>query len=180
MDWVTTVLRDSELLYSAHQLDEALDRMAQAIALTLGEMNPVVLAVMMGGLVPAGKLLTRLAFPLELDYVHATRYRRGTTGGELQWRARPMSPLKHRVVLLVDDILDEGVTLGAIIDLCRQEGARAVYSAVLVEKQHARKPGLQHADFTGLTVDDRYVFGCGMDYKGYLRNIPGIHAVRDG
>jgi hypoxanthine phosphoribosyltransferase len=82
------------------------------------------------------------------------------------------------VVLLIDDILDEGITLGAIIDFCKQEGAQAVYSAVLVEKQHNRKPLVQHADFSGLIVEDRYVFGCGMDYKGYLRNISGIHAVK--
>lgn len=178
MDWVQSVLRDSDLLYSPDQVNDALDRMADSIAKTLRETNPLVLAVMIGGLIPAGKLLPRLSFPLELDYVHVTRYRLGTIGGELQWRVRPTITMRNRVVLLVDDILDEGITLGAIIDSCRQQGARAVYSAVLVEKRHERKPVLQHADFSGLQVDDRYVFGCGMDYKGYLRNVPSIHAVK--
>lgn len=178
MDWVQDVLRDSDLLYSPDQVERALNRMADSITSTLRETNPLILTVMIGGLIPAGKLVTRLSFPLELDYVHVTRYRRGTRGGELQWRVRPTITLKDRVVLLIDDILDEGITLGAIINSCRQEGARAVYSAVLVEKRHDRKPILQHADFSGLQVEDRYVFGCGMDYRGYLRNLPAIHAVK--
>lgn len=178
MYWVQSVLRDSDLLYSPDQVEQALAGMARSITATLGEANPLILVVMIGGLIPAGRLVTRLPFPLELDYVHVTRYRRGTTGGDLQWRVRPTSSIRDRVVLLIDDILDEGLTLGAIMNWCEQEGAQAVYSAVLVEKQHDRKPILQHADFSGLQVEDRYVFGCGMDYKGYLRNIPGIHAVK--
>nr|MBS0019380.1 hypoxanthine-guanine phosphoribosyltransferase [Gammaproteobacteria bacterium] len=178
MYWVQSVLRDSDLLYSPDQVEQALARMARSITATLGEANPLILVVMIGGLIPAGRLVTRLPFPLELDYVHVTRYRRGTTGGDLQWRVRPTGSIRDRVVLLIDDILDEGITLGAIMNWCEQEGAQAVYSAVLVEKQHDRKPILQHADFSGLEVEDRYVFGCGMDYQGYLRNIPGIHAVK--
>ncbi len=178
MDWVQSVLRDSDLLYSPVQVELALEHMADSITSTLRETNPLILAVMIGGLIPAGKLVTKLSFPLELDYVHVTRYRRGTRGGELQWRVRPAITMRDRVVLLIDDILDEGITLGAISKWCRQEGAQAVYSAVLVEKQHDRKPILQHADFSGLQVEDRYIFGCGMDYKGYLRNSPGIHAVK--
>ena len=178
MDWVQRVLRDSDLICPPDEVEQALDHMAHSIASTLRETNPVILAVMIGGLIPAGKLLTRLSFPLELDYVHVTRYRGDTTGGALQWRVRPTISIRNRVVLLIDDILDEGITLAAIIELCRQQGAQAVYSAVLVEKQHDRKPVLQHADFSGLQVEDRYVFGCGMDYKGYLRNVPGIHAVK--
>ena len=166
------------MLHSSEEIDVALDRMAQSITQKLVDTNPLVLAVMIGGLIPAGRLLPKLAFPLELDYIHATRYRGSTRGFSLQWRARPLSPIRDRVVLLIDDILDEGITLGAIFELCVKEGARAVYSAVLVEKRHNRKPVIKHADFTGLEVDDRYVFGCGMDYKGYLRNVAGIYAVK--
>jgi len=89
-----------------------------------------------------------------------------------------VTPLSGRVVVVVDDILDEGLTLTEILDWCRGAGAARVYSAVLVHKRHDRKPGLRRADFTGLEVPDRYVFGYGMDYRGYLRNAPGIFAVR--
>jgi hypoxanthine phosphoribosyltransferase len=87
--------------------------------------------------------------------------------------------LRDRTVLVVDDILDEGLTLAAIVDFCRQQGARAVYSAVLVEKVHDRKSAAVEADFIGIKVEDRYVFGYGMDYHGYLRNVRGIYAVSE-
>jgi len=168
---------EADQLYTAQQVEQALERMAQEITGKLRDSNPLVLCVMLGGMIPAGRLLGRLEFPLQLDYIHATRYRGKTSGGELHWIARPSAPLEGRVVLVIDDILDEGITLAAIVGECKAQGAREVYTAVLVDKKHDRKEGMA-ATFTGLEVDDRYVFGCGMDYKGYLRNIPGIYAVK--
>jgi hypoxanthine phosphoribosyltransferase len=175
---VRQVLAQADLLHPAEAVEAALDRTAGAIAERLAEANPLILGVMVGGIVPLGCLLPRLGFPLEVDYLHATRYRGGVRGGTLEWRARPETPLTGRVVLVVDDILDEGVTLSAILDECRAAGAREVLSAVLVHKRHTRKPGIQRADFSALEVPDRYVFGYGMDYRGYLRNARGVYAVR--
>jgi hypoxanthine phosphoribosyltransferase len=172
------VLQEADELYSAAEVNSAFDSLAARLTEALAERNPLFLCVLTGGIIPMGQLLTRLYFPLELDYLHATRYRGETRGRDLQWVARPQTPLQGRVVVVVDDILDEGHTLAAILDYCRQEGAAAVYSVVLVDKHHDRRvPGLE-ADFHGLVVEDRYVFGQGMDYKGYHRNLPGIHAVR--
>ncbi len=151
--------------------------MAIKIKQQLGEQNPLVLCVMTGDLVPAGMLLPRLDFALNLDYIHATRYGHKTEGGELEWIVKPSKPLKDRIVLLVDDILDEGLTLEAIIHDCKSAGAKAVYSAVLVEKIRSRSIDIK-ADFVGVEVEDRYLFGFGMDYKGYLRNAAGIYAVK--
>lgn len=168
----------AERIYSKEDIDDAYDRLAAAITERLRERNPLVISVMVGGLIPTGQLLPRLDFPLQMDYLHATRYRGKTQGGELHWLVRPSHSLQDRVILLVDDILDEGVTLAAICEACRQAGAREVYTAVLLNKLHKRKSGLE-ADFVGLDVEDRYVFGCGMDYKGYLRNVPGVYAIPD-
>ncbi len=173
------VYRQSDRLFSAEQVEEALDRMAAEISASLAECNPLVLCVMTGAVIVTGHLLTRLDFPLQLDYLHATRYGAETSGGEIRWLARPAASLAGRTVLVVDDILDEGHTLAAIVSYCRSKGCAAVHVAALVEKRHLRKaPGVM-ADFVGLEVEDRYVFGFGMDYKGYLRNLPGIHAVRE-
>lgn len=172
------VYAEADRLYSSAQVNEALDRMAAAIGAELGARDPIVICVMTGGLIPAGHLLTRLDFPLHIDYLHATRYRGGTRGGELNWITRPLLPFAGRTVLVIDDILDEGLTLAAIQEELRTQGAAAVYSAVLVKKQHDRRAAHITADFVGLEVADRYVFGCGMDYHGYHRNLPGIYAVR--
>jgi hypoxanthine phosphoribosyltransferase len=168
----------ADCLYSAAQVETALDRLGTAISGRLASTNPLVLCVLTGGMVPMGMLLPRLDFPLHIDYIHATRYSGDISGGEVRWIARPTTPVKDRVVLLVDDILDEGVTLKTIRDECLAAGALGVSIAVLVNKLHERKNGME-ADFVGLDVEDRYVFGYGMDYKGYLRNANGIFAVKE-
>lgn len=176
---VEAVWRAAQRLYSGEQVEAALDSMAAKITAQIATQNPIVLSVMTGGIVCTGRLLPKLAFPLTLDYVHATRYRNDVQGKDVRWEVLPHSSLEGRVVLVVDDILDEGYTLLDIVAKCREQNAQAVYSAVLVEKLHDRKaPGVQ-ADFVGLTVGDQYVFGVGMDYKGYLRNVDGVYAVRE-
>jgi len=129
---VENVFSRAELLYTAAQVDSALDKLAGEI-----------------------------------------------TGKDLQWLREPQSNVANRTLLIVDDILDEGITLDEIKLACKRAGARTIYTAVLIEKKINRPRSLRHADFTGLTVPDRYVFGCGMDYKGYLRNCNGIYAVKD-
>ena len=173
------VLSDADLLYTPNEVDLAIDRMAQEISVVLADKNPIVICLMLGAIIPTGKLLTHLQFPLQLEYVHATRYRGETTGGKLKWIKKPRTNLKDRMVLVIDDILDEGITLSSIINECRDAGAEKIYTAVLVNKITNRQKHIEKADFTGLTVPDRYVFGCGMDYKEYLRNCPGIYAVKD-
>lgn len=178
-DQALAVLRNADLLWSAEAVAAALDRMAAAITVQLRDANPLVLVVLNGALIPAAQLLTRLDFPLQISYLHATRYRGATRGGELNWLARPTLPLEGRIVLVVDDIFDEGATLKAILDDLRRRGAEQVYSAVLVNKRHNRKAPDMRVDFIGLEVEDRYVFGCGMDYQEYLRNLPAIYALRE-
>ena len=174
-----TVLSEADLLVPEADVEAAIKRMAQEITSQLKETRPVLLCVMNGGLIFTGQLLTRLVFPLEVDYVHATRYGHEINGANLQWTVRPQLDLTGRTVLLLDDILDEGVTLAAIADYCHRQGASKVMMAVLVEKLHLRKvtPGMR-ADFTGIEVGDRFLFGYGLDYKGYWRNAPGIYAVK--
>ncbi|MFG6179203.1 hypoxanthine-guanine phosphoribosyltransferase [Halomonas sp. THAF12] len=173
------VMDSADCLISQQEVERALDRMADEIARDLGDKLPVFYCVMNGGLITTGHLLTRLGFPLEVDYLHATRYRGGIRGGELFWRVSPEIPMAGRHVVIVDDILDEGATLAAILDYCREAGAASISTAVLVDKRHDRKamPDLK-ADYCSLEVVDRYVFGFGMDYQGYWRNAPGIFAPK--
>ncbi|WP_372610805.1 hypoxanthine-guanine phosphoribosyltransferase [Halomonas sp.] len=173
------IMDNADCLITQQEVELALDRMAAEITHDLGDKLPVFYCVMNGGLITTGHLLTRLGFPLEVDYLHATRYRGGLRGGELFWRVSPEVPMAGRHVVIVDDILDEGATLAAILSYCREAGAASIATAVLVDKQHVRKavPDL-NADYCSLEVADRYVFGFGMDYKGYWRNAPGIFAPR--
>lgn len=175
---VDSILKDAECLYSFDEINQALDRMAHEITDKLKNETPLVICVMTGALITTGHLLTRLHFPLELDYIHVTRYRGTNRGGDLHWLVEPRKSLEGRTILVVDDIMDGGLTLAAIIDYCRQAGASKVYTAVTVSKQRTREPGVNfEPDFVGVTTEDKYLFGFGLDYEEYLRNVPGIYAV---
>jgi len=168
---------ESDCLCDSEKLNQVLDTLASQISLDLKDKTPLILCVMTGGVIPTGHLITRLPFPLQLDYIHATRYRGETSGGELHWIQEPSISLQDRNVLIVDDIFDEGITLLEIEKYCKEKGAATVHSAVLVNKLHNRKVDFK-PDYIGLNLEDRYLFGFGMDYKNYLRNLNSIHAVK--
>lgn len=170
-------LSSMDLLYSLEQIDHALTQMADRINHDLANKNPLIIGVMNGAVVTMGHLLPKLTFMLEVDYCHATRYGEDTTGGDMTWLARPNTVLQNRCVLLIDDIFDEGVTLKSIVHYCKQQGATEVYSVVLLDKQHDRKVAHFTVDYAALTIQDRYVFGFGLDYQGLYRNAQGIYAL---
>ena len=172
------LLQFADEIHSADVVNSAIDRVAKEITAALAQENPLVLCVMRGAAVFAGQLLTRLRFPLNFDYADVTRYGVNTSGGTLEWRYLPDDKVAGRAVLLLDDILDEGITLAAIRDKLVAAQARQVWTAVLMEKTTGRAK-CARADFVGLSVPDRYVFGCGMDVHGYWRNLPSIHALRE-
>jgi hypoxanthine phosphoribosyltransferase len=177
LDEIRQVKANADLLYTEVEVEAALDLMADDITESLHSTNPLLLCVLNGGIITAGRLLTRLQFPLMLDSVNASRYQNQMSGSTVKWLLTPSEPLDNRTVLIIDDVLDEGITLAAIKDHCLEQGATAVYIAVLLDKQLGRDKPIQ-ADFVGLTVENRYLFGYGMDYKGYLRNADGIYACR--
>ena len=170
------LLERAELLYSEADVARAIAKLAADITLALQDDYPLVLSVMGGAVVFSGYLLPKLHFPLEFDAIHVSRYGAETRGGELQWRVLPKEPIAGRTVLVLDDILDEGHTLAAIRDKILALGARRVLNAVLVEKTLTHSKPVQ-ADFVGITVPDRFVFGCGMDAYGAWRNLPAIYAL---
>lgn len=179
MEEARKVLATADLVHSVDTVQEAVGRVAGEIRVALEGRNPLVLCVMTGGVIFCGQLLTHLQFPLDFDYLHVTRYGQDTQGGKLSWRSAPWTPVKGRTVLVVDDILDEGVTLAAIKDSLRRLGAAEVLTAVFADKQNGKSKPVK-ADFVGLTVPDRYVFGFGMDVRGSWRNLPAIYALPEG
>ena len=174
----TKLLADADLICSEAEVQSAVDRVAAAVSMAMARDNPLVLAIMGGATIFAGHLLPKLAFPLEFDYLHATRYGDATTGGELAWIVEPRAAVSGRTVLLVDDILDEGITLAAIRERVLRQGAVRCLTAVLADKDIGRSKPIV-PDFRGLTLPNRFVFGFGMDVRGAWRNLPAIYAVRE-
>ena len=172
------ILDTAEQLCSAVVVSDAVARIAQEVYDRLRDSNPLVLGVMRGSVVFAGQLLPLLNFPLEFDYLDVTRYRDATRGGAITWRVSPGTQVQGRVVLVVDDILDEGQTLAAIREKMLAAGAQAFYSAVFAEKETGRAKPVS-ADFIGVRLPNRFVFGFGMDVNGAWRNLPAVYALKE-
>ncbi|PWB58283.1 MAG: hypoxanthine-guanine phosphoribosyltransferase [Nitrosomonadales bacterium] len=172
------IYKTADLIHSAQAVSDAVWRMAGEISAQLADRQPLVLSVMGGATVFAGQLLPLLEFPLDFDYVQVSRYGDAIRGGQMIWKVPPPVNVKGRVVLVLDDILDEGITLAEIRASVLELGADACFSAVFVEKETGRQKPIR-ADFVGLRVPDRYVFGFGMDVHGAWRNLPAIYALKE-
>ena len=171
-------LTNSEIIFSEQQVQTAVTRMATEITAALAESHPLVLSVMGGAVIFTGQLLPKLNFPLDFDYVHVSRYGNKLQGGELKWKVAPHENVRDRIVLVVDDILDEGETMQAVKQRVMELGATRFYSAIFADKLNGKTKPIK-ADFVGLQVPDRFVFGYGMDIHGAWRNLPAIHATKE-
>lgn len=172
------LLRSADLICTEDEVKAAIRRVALDITHQLRDSYPLVLTVMGGGVFFAGQILPLLRFPLDVDYIHASRYGASTVGTDVDWRVSPPEAVRGRTVLVLDDILDGGNTMSAIRERILEQGAAKFYCAVLTEKT-LTKPKPIKADFVGLRVPDRFVFGCGMDARGYWRNLPEIYALKE-
>ncbi|MFZ3142970.1 hypoxanthine-guanine phosphoribosyltransferase [Psychrobacter glacincola] len=176
---IEKTLRNSECLISSIEVAAAYERLAAQLNLHYAGLNPIVMVVMNGGLIPAGQLLTHLTFYHRMHYIHASRYRDNEGTNELDWKFKPDVSIAGEHVLLIDDIFDEGITLKTIVEELGKESPLSIESCVLLNKEHDRKVADFDVDFVGINVADRYVYGCGMDFHGYLRHLPGIYAIKE-
>ena len=176
---IEKTLRNSECLISSIEVAAAYERLAAQLNLHYAGLNPIVMVVMNGGLIPAGQLLTHLTFYHRMHYIHASRYRDNEGTNELDWKFKPDVSIEGEHVLLIDDIFDEGITLKTVVEELSKEKPLSLESCVLLNKEHDRKVEGFDVDFVGINVADRYVYGCGMDFHGYLRHLPGIYAIKE-
>jgi hypoxanthine phosphoribosyltransferase len=173
------LLEHSTLLADRKQVEAAVEKMAAAVNAFYGDREIVLLIVMTGAVLPAAWLAAKLKMPLQMDFVHATRYSGQTAGGEIEFRVPPRLNLEGKDVLVVDDIFDIGLTLQMIERYCQTRGARTVNSAVLVRKIHDRETTGEEPAFVGMDIEDRYIFGCGMDIYEHWRHLDEIRALQD-
>ena len=172
------LLQQAEMICPAEEIQAVVARMADEINARLAHAYPLVLSVMGGAVIFTGQLLPRLTIPLDFDYLHVSRYGDDRQGGRLQWKVAPGENVAGRTVLVLDDILDEGETLAAIKQRVLQLGAKEFYSAVFADKLNGLNKPIR-ADFAGVELPDRFVFGFGMDIQGAWRNLPAIYATKE-
>lgn len=168
------LLENSRVLFNREEVAAAIQKMADEINEYYGDQPIILISVLTGAIIPAAWLITKLKMPIQMDFVHATRYRGGLYGAELEYRVPPRLDLEDKAVLIVDDIFDEGNTLAAIKGSVEQRKAGSVKMAALVRKDHDRGLPRDYVDFIGLDVPDVYVFGCGMDAYEEWRHLDEI------
>ncbi len=171
------IMAVSKCLIKQNELEKLIKIMAKEIEVKLGNSNLIIVTIMNGGLIPTGIFMKYFQPACELDYIHLTRYGNQTTGGRIKWHRRPQNIIYNRNILLIDDILDQGVTLETAVNECYNQGAKSVHTAVMVKKDITHRQGFQKSDFFALELPDKYLFGSGLDYKGYFRNLDGIYSL---
>ena len=170
---------DADLIFSAAEIEQAVTAMAQSLDQKLNQQDAIMICVMNGGLILTADLMRKMQTGVRLDYLQVARYRDKTVGGSLHWHKEPQLSLQDQVVVLVDDIYDEGYTLDEVVSYCKKKGAKEVITAVLLLKEKTNRTVTMQPDIFGLEVCDRYVYGYGMDYQGLLRNLPAIYALKE-
>ena len=177
---INFVINSASLLVDTQAIQRCIDKLASKLTDEYQGRNPICLVAMKGGLIFAGQLLTRLDFLLQVEYCHPTRGRQDILESEMAWKTRPPASIKNRDVLIIDDIYDEGHTLVSIAMKCEQMGAKSVGVVVLVSKKHDRKIPIPASSIhCGFEVPDKFVFGFGLDYKGFFRNCNCIYMIEN-
>ncbi len=165
-------------LIAKKDIVQSIEKLAATINKDFMGQDVVVLCVMTGGMVFCSHLLTHLSFPVRFDYVHISRYGDKDHGGQLRWIKEPNLNLDGQNILIVDDMIDEGVSLTEVVNFCLNKNPRSVKTAVLLNKEKPRKHNdIVEPDYHGFAIEDKFVYGFGIDYKHYYRNAENIYLV---
>lgn len=177
--FIKEVFDSSRVIVSQQLLEVSFQKVAAEITQKHIKDNPIAVCVMNGALFITSEIVKRLSFPLQVDYIHASRYGNKYTGANiLNWVKTPNINPQGRTVILFDDILDGGLTLSEVKRYYEDRGSLNVLTTVMLDKKAPRdKGGLLKADYYGIEVENKFLFGFGLDYHGYMRNVPEIRAV---
>jgi len=173
------ILSRSQLVYTHEEIVSAIDLLARKLNRQFKNKKALILPVLTGAIPFVGMLLPRLSFTIEVNYFHVSRYQNnvGTNQIKITHQPSPESVLNQEV-LVVDDILDEGITLKLINEQLITMKPKSITNVVLFEKQLDIKKEIS-AHYVGLYVPDAYVFGFGLDFNGAGRNIPDLYSFNE-
>jgi len=166
----------SECIVSNKEMEEIYRGLAVYLQLLVNQFSCVVMPLMYGGIYPFVHLTEMVYGAFETDHIHAVRYR-NEIGGQLTMKRYPQADLVGKMVVIIDDIFDEGKTLKELVTRLEERGMEQHRTICIFNKLHNRKVKGFKPDYVGRDVPDLYVFGCGMDYRGSFRSLPYLMAV---
>ena len=165
------------VLLSANRLRRRVAQLGRAISAEQGGRELVILALLSGSVLFLADLIRQLDLPLQIDFLGVSSYRNGTEEGDLEFTGGLKLDLRGRDVLVVDDILDSGQTLAAVIERLQTCRPHRLRTCVLLDKPSGRRRRVE-ADYVGFRVPDYFVVGYGLDHAERYRNLPYIGVLR--
>ena len=173
------ILSNSHILYKHDQIIFAIDQLAIKLNGKFSGKKVLLLPILTGAIPFVGILIPKLTFTVVLDYLHVSRYQNNIGQDKVSLKHEPSKNLILNMdVLVVDDILDEGLTMEFIYKRLALHQPKSITNVALFNKKLDKKKCME-ADFYGLEVENEYVYGFGLDYNGLGRNIPDLYAINN-
>lgn len=168
-----------EVMITAEEIQQKIKELGAAIARDYVGRKPELICVLKGALVFMSDLIRAIDLELSLDFIAVSSYGKGaSTTGEVRIIKDLDEPLQGRDIILVEDILDTGLTLSYLVNSFRARGATSIKIVTLLNKPERRKAQVD-ADYVGFTIPDKFVVGYGLDFAERYRNLPYIGVVKE-
>ncbi|CAM3692497.1 hypoxanthine phosphoribosyltransferase [Marinicrinis lubricantis] len=168
-----------EVLYSEEQIQAKIQELGETIAKEYEGKNPLVICVLKGAFIFMADLVKRVNIPLEMDFMAVSSYGQSTKSSGVVKIIKDLDvTVEHRDVLIVEDIIDSGLTLSYLIDILKRRNASSVKIVTLFDKPARRTVDLT-PDYYGFELPDSFVVGYGLDYAEKYRNLPFIGVLKE-
>jgi hypoxanthine phosphoribosyltransferase len=167
-----------EVLYDAQQINEKVKELGATLSKDFSGRNPLVICVLKGAFIFMADLVKEITVPLELDFMAVSSYGQSTKSSGVVKIIKDLDvSVEGRDVLIVEDIIDSGLTLSYLIDVLERRNSKSVTVVTLFDKPARRTVELE-ADYTGFTLPDEFVVGYGLDFAEKYRNLPYIGILK--
>ena len=168
-----------KVLINHEEIDEAITRLARAIRRDYQGKQPLLIGVLKGSFVFMADLIRQLDLPMEIDFVKLSSYGAGKeTSGKVEVVQGLKTPVKGRDVLVIEDIVDTGITISFLLDYLGKKKPASLKLCALTDKP-SRRQSLVFINYLGFTLPDRFVVGYGLDFNERFRNLPDIYFIED-
>ncbi|MCX7816891.1 MAG: hypoxanthine phosphoribosyltransferase [Syntrophales bacterium] len=168
-----------EILYSREDIKKRVEELARQINADYKGKDPVIIGILKGAFVFMADLIRHLEIPCTVDFIRLASYGSGSiSSGEIKVTKDIETDIKGKDVLVVEDIIDTGLTLRYLVDLLRERGPSSLKVCALIDKRLRRRVEFE-ADYVGFTMDDGFVVGYGLDYNEQDRSLPDVYIVKN-
>lgn len=172
-------MQTPKLLIHKDKIAEAIRRLAREIRRDLQNTNPLVICILKGSFVFVADLVRALDIPVEVEFVSLSSYGSGTeTSGKVKMRLGTTCSLAGRHILVVDDIIDTGITINYLLSYLRRKKPASLRLCVLLDKP-ARRQVAVPIDYLGFTVPNKFIVGYGIDWNEQYRYLPDVCFIGD-